>query len=78
MATLLVLLKPEARASFHSDAVSRLARLGITRLALFHDDRSTGWSLRAGRSIRSDRLNRWLKLSRTVCRTHERCSLSWR
>jgi hypothetical protein len=42
MAMLLVLLPPETEASLHPEAIRRLARLGITHLAVVSDGRSLG------------------------------------
>lgn len=42
MAMLLILLPAGAKACLRSEAVSALARVGVTSLALVRDDRSTG------------------------------------
>ena len=42
MAILLVLMPAGTKACLRSDALSALARLGVTRVALVRDERSTG------------------------------------
>jgi hypothetical protein len=42
MAILLVLMPARTKACLRSDALAALARLGVTRVALVHDERSTG------------------------------------